>query len=291
MNKINLVYYKGIINFGDLLSPFIISKLSGKDIIFKEFYKGFKLSFIDFLHAIHHWDFNYLNNKILPWQNNLIAVGSILNAGNSRSKIWGAGFLDSKDQFRGGKIYALRGPYSNKIIKEMGYKGCNIFGDPALLLPIILPLKNSHNKFLGIIPHWRDYDKMINNSLIKYDIINLKTTDIIEKIKEITSYSYILSTSLHGIIVAHAYGIPAIWIKQNKIDGDDIKFKDYFSSVEIPLYEGFKNWEEIILSPRSIESFFNSNKNIALPNTDITIIQKNLLRVAPFKLLTQYKNF
>lgn len=288
MKKINLIYWNDNNNFGDLLSPFIVEKLSGKKTTHKDLYNLRKLHFNDILHAIWSWEFLRIRTNLFFWQKNLMAIGSILRWGNNRTKIWGSGFLYETDSFNGGKIYALRGEYSNNKLKEMGYKGCKIFGDPALLLPMIVPCNNKPKKILGIIPHWQDLSSMPPPNK-NYDIIDLKTTNIIDKINEITSYQYILSTSLHGIIVAHAYGIPAIWIQQNKIDGDGIKFKDYFSSVNIPIYEGFKNYNDILKSQESIITFFEQNKKRTLPQVNISSIQKKLIEVAPFHILPQYK--
>ena len=47
----------------------------------------------------------------------------------------------------------------------------------------------------------------------------------------------IASSSLHGLIVSDAYGIPSIWIKlSNNIIGNDFKFYDYLESIRL-LYE------------------------------------------------------
>jgi hypothetical protein len=41
-----------------------------------------------------------------------------------------------------------------------------------------------------------------------------------------------VSSSLHGIIVAHAYGVPARWVRWRHDSGDGIKYLDYFQSVQ-----------------------------------------------------------
>ena len=51
-------------------------------------------------------------------------------------------------------------------------------------------------------------------------------------IEEILSCRVIVSSSLHGIIAAHAYGRPAYWLKASDLPlGDDLKYHDYFASI------------------------------------------------------------
>lgn len=117
-----------------------------------------------------------------------------------------------------------------------------------------------------------------------YKVIDLRTRDIKRVIIEITSCRRILSTSLHGIIVSHAYGIPALWIRHNVLHDSNLKFYDYFSSVGIKEYEGLTNIDEILSSEQSYIECFNNNKEKELPNIDIKTIQRNLLSVAPFNI-------
>lgn len=96
--------------------------------------------------------------------------------------------------------------------------------------------------------------------------MNLKTKDIEFVVDEIISCEYILSTSLHGVIVAQAYDIPTLWIKHNDINTDGIKFYDYFDSVGIKPYDGFEDYESLI---NDYESAFVKHANISKITTDL----------------------
>ncbi|MCV4776776.1 hypothetical protein OFM21_28790, partial [Escherichia coli] len=64
------------------------------------------------------------------------------------------------------------------------------------------------------------------------------------------------------------------------------KFKDYFDSVGIKLYNGFTNFDEII---ENHVDFFELHKDIHLPTIDLKYMQKRLLEVAPFDVLPYYQ--
>ncbi|WP_124103196.1 hypothetical protein [Klebsiella pneumoniae] len=126
----------------------------------------------------------------------------------------------------------------------------------------------------------------INIEAIKYKSYDLKTKDIEFVVDEIISCEYILSTSLHGVIVAQAYDIPTLWIKHNDINTDGIKFYDYFDSVGIKPYDGFEDYESLI---NDYESAFVKHANISKITTDLKKMQDNLLSVAPFPVLDKFK--
>lgn len=51
-------------------------------------------------------------------------------------------------------------------------------------------------------------------------------------IEQIASCDYIASSSLHGLIVAEAYGIPNLWLEiSGKLLGGHFKFHDFFLSL------------------------------------------------------------
>jgi hypothetical protein len=281
---LKLIYWADSPNFGDYLSPYVIGKLSGMEIR----HKIASLSWINLLKTIigHPDEIKDLPNYVLPWEHNYLGIGSVLSYGNSRSEIWGSGFMNREDHFHGGKVYALRGELSEK---KIGREKCGVYGDPALLLPILFSPRTENKYEIGIVPHWRETSFFQEKYRNKYHIIDLRTSDVEKVVSDICSCKFILSTSLHGIIVSHAYGIPAIWIKESEIDTDGFKYWDYFSSVNIRFYSGYEQYDTILQSSNHIKEFFSSNTDISLPQISINSIQKNLIESAPFDIMEIWK--
>lgn len=284
MKYINLIYWNDC-NFGDELSPIIVEKLSGCFVRYKQ-----KVSFLGFCKAVLCCNFRKLKSALYPFQKSFSAVGSIINLCNKNTTVWGSGFMNGDEYFRGGRICALRGKLScEKLKKETkGKMVCDVWGDPALLLPLLYVPSSEKKYNLGIIPHYSETSFFYMKYGDNYKVIDLHTKEVKSVIDEITSCMRIVSSSLHGIIVAHAYGIPALWVQNNYIDTDGFKFYDYFSSVDIPCYEGYKNYDEIITDKTYQDALFEKDK-YSLPNCAIKDIQLNLLRAFPYPLSQEAK--
>ncbi|RHA73907.1 polysaccharide pyruvyl transferase family protein [Phocaeicola coprophilus] len=289
MKYIKLVYWNKL-NLGDLLSPYIVNKLSGLPVKYKDFYflgiKGQIGLLIDFLKGRR--TIKEITKTLFFFEKNLLAVGSIMALGNKKSIVWGSGFMNWNESFRGGKVLAIRGKLTNDKLIAMGFRHCNAFGDPALLLPLIVSPTENKVRDVVIIPHWKEVESFKKKYGEHYKVLDIRTADIENFISELTSCRYVLSTSLHGIILSHAYGIPALWIKKGYIDTDGFKFHDYFSSVDIPFYDGIENFDSY-LKEDTWKSLFTEYEKYILPYKNIRDIQKKLLSVAPFRVLSQYK--
>lgn len=284
--KIKLHYWNEITtpNFGDQLSPYIVKKISGYDVQYIHAYYSLKNSIKRTLISICKGQWSELKRIHYPFEKVIIGVGSILSFSVRGCIVWGSGFMNYKDKFNGGKILLVRGPYTRDKLSKDGIQCPKKYGDPAILLPMIYNPKRIIKHKIGIIPHMTETSYFEKTYSSKYNIIDLNTNKIEDTIDNILSCEYILATSLHGIIVAHTYGIPAIWIKRNYINTDGFKFLDYFGSVGINRYEGFIDLN-ILESEENILDMFNKYKDISLPQIDLNIIRKTILETAPFKVI------
>ena len=204
------LYYCESPNWGDALSPVLCSMLSGKPV------------------------------KKMLWthQNRYFAIGSILEHANSRAEVWGSGFVwpDGKFSEAAPKIHAVRGPRTRARLLELGIECPEIFGDPALLFPLFYNPEVEKKYAVGIIPHFSDKDtawikRQQTNADPNIRIIDVEG-GIEEFVREVKSCELIVSSSLHGLICADAYGVPNVWVKLSDILwGGSFKFCDYHESV------------------------------------------------------------
>jgi pyruvyltransferase len=174
----------------------------------------------------------------------LLAVGSIMRALRKGDTVWGAGVMRENDEFPMAnlcKILAIRGKLSEK---RLGCK-CGVYGDPALLLPLMYSPKIKKTRELGYVPHYIDQDLFVGKKIV--DVLKPWK----EFVDDLLQYERIETSSLHGLIIALAYGVPAKWIKySDRVIGDGFKFKDFGTGVGLEIkedvwYQGIPNLKEI----------------------------------------------
>lgn len=289
---------KGITNFGDELNPYILECLTGKKVNYLPIADTKINRLLKLLKRtlLNQMSFNDIVSVLrsLTTRKYYAAIGSILQAVNGKNcHVWGAGLINKNSAIGNCKFYAVRGEISRNYIKKLGYKTPKAIGDPALLLPMIYKSSSKKIYDLGIIPHYvqmEDLKKQINlenNNVLIIDLLN--EPELV--IDQINSCKRTISSSLHGIIVSHAYGIPSLWCNLGKtpLHGDDIKFYDYFSSVDINFYSkielDFKN--NLIYQ---VNSLFTEFYKDSLINNSLKNIQSNLIKNAPFEILEKYKS-
>ncbi|UOB17073.1 polysaccharide pyruvyl transferase family protein [Abyssalbus ytuae] len=304
MAKINMFWYKvpfGKKNFGDELGPYIVKKLSGQRIAYipllhNTLSKKSLLAYPAALYARKMNGTDIVDNLKFLFSNKgvLITVGSIIGWYSSpKCIIWGAGIMASDQNINKATFCAVRGKFTQKRLRELGLNPPAAIGDPALLMPLLYNPEIKAQFKLGIIPHHFHYEEVKKREDSK-DILIINLLEEVEKvIDDMLSCEIVISSSLHGIIIAHAYNKPCIWVNlsAHSIGGDDIKFADYFSSVNIIPYERFsfnlKDYDDAFIE--KIHHIIKENPQISLPEqSTIATRQSELIQSAPFEVLDIY---
>jgi|SRR5690554_1900213 len=256
-----------VTNYGDEISKDIVEYVSGDTV---RWYNPKEQSLFQSVFTTH-----------------VLAIDSILHFGAKNSLIWGAGLIDSKSEAPNAKYFAVRGKYTRKELINRGYKVPEVYGDPGLLMSKFLPKMNDAPKFvLGVIPHYVEFDEVNNwyrqngftDEILMIDLRGDKELIL----NQIQSCKTILSSSLHGIIIPQAYGIPTLRVSfSNKIIGDGIKYHDYFDSVGIENYEptvfDIGNFTDI-----NLNTHFQKHAHLGQINNDLIKIQDRLISARPF---------
>lgn len=196
-------------NFGDALNPWLYRKLTGSGPIF---------------------------TPVSDPAKKLVFVGSILNWCNKDCIVWGAGLANSTDAVNPeADIRAVRGPLSWLKARDAGADvGDEVWGDPALILPKFHTPEPGPRRSVGLIPHYIDQSEVFARlKPIPEDWLVINVMDPVEAVVDaIASCDMVISSSLHGLICAHAYGVPAAWVRfSDNVGGDGFKFRDHFAAV------------------------------------------------------------
>ena len=262
-------------NWGDDLNYYFIKEITGRPVI------------------IYH------NFKLAKWLKlrNYLCIGTLLDGipyKNSQTIVWGSGASGAdRPLTHPHLVVAVRGPLTRDYLIKQRIDCPEVYGDPALLLPRFYKPnfrgerrekrgeKELRKYRMGIIPHVidlkhpvveeirKDYPEILIIDLAHYE----KWTDVID---QIYSCDMILSSSLHGLIVSDAYGIPNCWIElSGKISGGYTKFRDYGTSVQRDLGEPLRigNYSDIVLAQKRSQLGINPKIN-----------SEALLAVCPFKI-------
>lgn len=228
------------INLGDAINPFLLRKIFNFDVRLVK----------------------YRNAKLFP-------IGSILGKVTSHkydfarrlkgyfqtpATIWTSGFLmppsNNDVVCRKLHIAALRGKKSQICLEKLLNRKINVpLGDGGLLMPQLLKKNPPKTIPLGIIPHYSEVnspqiqllaEKFPQAVVISPEIFGDDRIEelLLEVLQKIASCETILSTSLHGIIAADAFGIPCRHVVGAYLDGGSFKFDDYrsaFGMIDEPL--------------------------------------------------------
>ena len=88
-------------NYGDLLSKYLVEKISGRPV-------------------------KFVHPKKQPWytlnKTNYLAAGSIIHHATKDSIVWGSGIIDRQQKIADADFRAVRGPETRKFLLKLGYE-------------------------------------------------------------------------------------------------------------------------------------------------------------------------
>lgn len=200
-----LVWWPVAPNFGDLLSPWLIEKMTGRPV-----------------------------TKPVDGEPSYVSIGSIIKRVRPGSLVWGTGSFgqESREEFqKNAKYLAVRGPLTRARLLSHGIKCPEVYGDPALLAPLYYNPKVAKTHEIGVIVRWseRSWRDVEVGPGVK--LIDFGTDEIEKTIDDILSCKQIVTSSLHGLIIADAYNVPSAWLASDTPKGRDFKYHDYNLSV------------------------------------------------------------
>lgn len=243
-------------NFGDYLTPVLLDEIFGLEA------KRAPLSHCD-----------------------MIGVGSILEQVEAAPRlrkpyVWGTGFITAGPDYTGRpvRVLAVRGEESLRRLRQH-VNGDVVLGDPGLLAPCAYPDLRTTPKVhdLGVIPHLTDGDHPVVGQLAAQPGVHvIEVRDHPRSVaQQIAQCRNVVSSSLHGLVVADALGVPNAWLPLGSgVIGGDYKFRDYYSAFGITPDP---------VSGAEAEALVDAVRARWEPREGLAAIQRGLIEVFPAK--------
>lgn len=178
-------------NFGDLLGPFVVRELVAQ-----------------------------LGLGYAATPRRLLSVGSILHFARAGDVVWGSG-LNAKepDLADGVDVRAVRGPRTGER-----FPGVPVTGDPALLLGGLRPelvVPPEARSGIVIVPNLNELAGIRDRGRV----VNPRAP--LEKVlRRIAASELVVGSSLHGLVVAEALGVPARAVRSEAEPA--LKYEDHY---------------------------------------------------------------
>ena len=166
----------------------------------------------------------------------LWTVGSVLHRTRAGDVVWGSGANGNAlghNLARSVDIRAVRGPLTAQWVADQGRPAPTVFGDPALLLPTLMPefVRTEDSRSDAptlLVPHM---DDMSTAHELATDAVLLVSPfgPWRDCVAALASARLVVASSLHALIVAEAFGVPARMLRVSERE-PTFKYRDYYES-------------------------------------------------------------
>lgn len=202
-------------NFGDVLSAELIPALTGRSVKWAPLTKA-----------------------------DLLGAGSVLNAAADASfggLVWGSG-VRTPNAFNAPAlndctVLAVRGPLT---ASALGRTSEVAFGDPGILAPRLIAQRSAVRRQQRVyLPHFRAWNSVAGRKTIGqmkesgFTVLP-PNRPVREMARAIAGVDYLVTSSLHGMIFAHALGTPVTLMGSVEAGEPTFKYDDYAAGIGIP---------------------------------------------------------
>ncbi len=244
-------------------------------------------------------DFLLPNYGIAPYHASrkharLFGVGSTVDATypDYSGYFWGTGkYMESDATHRKRATFlAVRGPLTRDLLD---LPASTPLGDPGLLVSKHVA-RITRRDLVGIVPHFTHWDSPEVRNLVSRLGKSIHVIDVrrptVQVVREISACSVIIATSLHGLITADAYDIPAMWAMPDPVlTGGDFKFRDY-EAVVTPS----RDRQHLLATVRNMDDAWENSATVsreavrtaqdALEAALQLLLSRESLRASPYQL-------
>jgi len=219
--KIPLMWADGPMpgNYGDWLSPYIVTRLLGVNVV-------------------------HVSEVLANKKKHLVALGSILSLANKYSVVVGAGVSSYKESVDAGAVLvSVRGPYTNTHAENTIGKTCTRYGDIGFLLRRLYAPKTTERHGVLVVRHiqHRNIDIRLDADFRESSIYRSHPEDIEEFIAELHGAELVATSAMHCFITCISYSIPCVLFSmgdwRSSVPGDGVKYKDALAGVNLPEVE------------------------------------------------------
>ncbi len=171
------------------------------------------------------------------------------------------------------RVWALRGPISRDVFKAAGHDVSEIkfLLDPGLKIRFEMEeaarCAEPHGAIF--IPHYREREKYIRSLPRGIRFVDIDSTPA-NVGQAILSAELVYSSSLHGVIFAHALRRPCVLVSP-QTEEPMLKYEDYYASVDVPLPRALSDiWQaDFATAPNSPAEIHYENSDFVLPDLDL----------------------
>lgn len=204
-------------NFGDWLSPLIVSNYTDSRIV--------------------HQSVSRVAKK-----DHIIGLGSIGRFIKSNSIVCGTGIsTDDLELNKSARYVSVRGPITAEVVKKSGGPSVESFGDPGILLSRIIPItRGATNGRLAFVRHFTHVSIPLVKpaNMDELDVLVGHPNAIRNLLEELNKYDAVVTSAMHVYIACQSYGIPCALVTfsghEDAVHGNGIKYRDYSMGVGLP---------------------------------------------------------